>query len=91
MSTMVKLDYKEANLQIWYGLFAPAGTPRPLVERLNSEVRTAMAAKVVQVQFAKGGVYPSGMGLDEFSAFVSAETDRWGKLVELPGMKGEEQ
>ena len=89
--TMAELGYKDANLQIWYGLFAPAGTSRPVAERLNSEVRTAMAATAVQEQFAKGGVYPAGMGLDEFAAFVGAETQRWGKLVELAGMKGEGQ
>ena len=89
--TMAELGYKDAGLQIWYGLFAPAGTPRPVVERLNAEVRAAMATKEVQEQFAKGGVYPAGMGVDEFTAFVKAETERWGRLVELAGMKGEGQ
>ena len=89
--TMAELGYKDAGLQIWYGLFAPAGTPRSVVERLNTEVRAAMATKEVQEQFAKGGVFPAGMGVDEFSAFVRAETERWGKLVDLAGMRGEGQ
>ena len=89
--TMAELGYKEAGLQIWYGLFAPAGTPAAVVNRLNSEVRTALAAKDVQEQFAKGGVYPAGMGVDEFTSFAKAETERWGRLVELAGMKGEGQ
>jgi tripartite-type tricarboxylate transporter receptor subunit TctC len=89
--TMAELGYKDAGLQIWYGLFAPAGTPRPVVDRLNAEVRAAMATAEVQNQFAKGGVFPAGMGVDEFIAFVKAETERWGKLVEIAGMKGEGQ
>ncbi|MSP97989.1 MAG: tripartite tricarboxylate transporter substrate binding protein [Betaproteobacteria bacterium] len=89
--TMAELGYKDAGLQIWYGLFAPAGTPRAVVDRLNAEVRAAMATREVQDSFAKGGVFPAGMGVDEFTAFVRAETERWGKLVELAGMKGEGQ
>ena len=89
--TMAELGYKDAGLQIWYGLFAPAGTPAAIVSRLNAEVRTALGARDVQEQFAKGGVYPAGMGVDEFAAFAREETVRWGKLVELAGMKGEGQ
>lgn len=88
---MAELGYKDAGLQIWYGLFAPAGTPRPVVERLNAEVRAAMSTREVLDSFAKGGVFPAGMGVDEFTAFVRAETVRWGKLVELAGIKGEGQ
>ena len=89
--TMAELGYKDAGLQIWYGLFAPAGTPSAVVNRLNTEVRAALAAKDVQEQFAKGGVYPAGMGVEEFTAFARGETVRWGRLVELAGMKGEGQ
>ena len=58
---------------------------------LTAMLAAALATKEVQDQFAKGGVYPAGMGVDEFIAFVKAETERWGKLVELAGMKGEGQ
>ena len=89
--TIGELGFKDQALQIWYGLFAPAGTPRPIVDRMNAEVRAALDAKEVQEAFAKGGVYPAGMGVEEFVAFAKSETERWGWLVELAGMKGEGQ
>lgn len=87
--TMTELGFKDSALTIWYGLFAPAGTPRAIVEKMNSEIRAVMAEKDVEETFAKAGVYPNPMGVEEFTAFVHAEGERWGKLVVLSGAKAE--
>lgn len=87
--TVVELGYKDSALTLWYALFAPAGTPKPIVEKLNAEVNAVLKQKDVLDAFAKGGIYPRPMGVDEFARFVKAETERWGRLVLLSGAKAE--
>ena len=81
--TIGELGYKDSALQIWYGLFAPAGTPRPIVEKFNAELRSILALKDVQESFDKAGLYANPLGVDEFAAYVHSEAERWGKLVRL--------
>jgi len=81
--TIAELGYKDSALQIWYGLFAPAGTPRAIVDRFNAELRGVLALKDVQESFDKAGLYANPMSVDEFTAYVHSEAERWGKLVRL--------
>ena len=87
--TVGELGYKDSALTIWYALFAPAGTPKPLVEKMNAEVNAVLAQKDVVEIFAKAGIYPKIMSVGEFSSFVKSETARWGKLVLLSGAQAE--
>lgn len=87
--TMVELGFKDTEFMLWYGLFAPAGTPRAIVDRMNAELKAVLADKEVEEIYAKGGLYPSPMPVDEFTAWVKAENVRWGKLVTLSGAKAE--
>jgi tripartite-type tricarboxylate transporter receptor subunit TctC len=87
--TIGELGDQEAALTIWYGLFAPAGTPKTIVDRLNAEVNAAVATKEVAEVYAKAGIYPKPLSANEFEAFVKAETARWGKLVTLSGAQAE--
>ena len=87
--TVGELGYKDSALTIWYALFAPAGTPKPIVEKMNAEVNAVLAQKDVVEIFAKAGIYPKIMSVGEFSSFVKSETARWGKLVLLSGAQAE--
>jgi tripartite-type tricarboxylate transporter receptor subunit TctC len=87
--TIGELGQKDAALTIWYALFAPAGTPRPVVERINAETNAVLAQKDVVETYAKAGVYPKSMSAADFSAFVRAETARWGRLVLLSGAQAD--
>jgi tripartite-type tricarboxylate transporter receptor subunit TctC len=87
--TMLELGFKDSALYIWYGLFAPAGTPRSIVEKMNAELQAIMSDKDVADAYLRGGIYTSPMSVDEFTAFVKAEVVRWGKLVTLSGAKAE--
>ena len=71
----------------WFGLFAPAGTPRPIVERLSSETRAALSAPEVRKRLIDLGAEPLGSSPDEFSAYVSAEFARWGRLAKEAGIR----
>jgi tripartite-type tricarboxylate transporter receptor subunit TctC len=87
--TMSELGFKDSALTLWYAFFAPAGTPRPIVERMNAELRAIIAEKDTEEAFAKAGIFPQPMTVDEVTAFVRAESERWGKLVVLSGAKAD--
>jgi tripartite-type tricarboxylate transporter receptor subunit TctC len=65
----------------WYVLFAPAGTPRPVLERLNAELRSALADRDTVQKIEKAGMRPVAQTLDEAARFMTAETDKWGRAV----------
>jgi tripartite-type tricarboxylate transporter receptor subunit TctC len=71
----------------WFGLFAPAKTPRELVEKLNAEVRKALEDPELQKRFADIGGEIRAYSPDEFRAFVQAELDKWAKVVKASGAK----
>jgi tripartite-type tricarboxylate transporter receptor subunit TctC len=72
---------------IWLGLMAPAGTPRPVLERLNAEVNKIVSAPEVKEAWGKQGAQPMGMTIDEFDGFLRADVQKWAKLVKATGMK----
>ena len=70
---------------IWMGLFAPAGTSREILTRLETEVGRVLSQADAKAQMAATGVEVSLSGADEFGAFVRAEYDKWGKVVRDTG------
>src|SRR5262245_38421937 len=77
------------DVVVWLGLFAPAGTPRPIVERLNAEVNKVLQAPDVVEKMNAQGVAPAGGGVDEFAAFVRKDFEYWGRIVREAGVKAE--
>jgi tripartite-type tricarboxylate transporter receptor subunit TctC len=72
---------------IWLGLMAPAGTPRPVLEKLNAEVNKVLAKPDVKESWTKQGAEPMGMTIDEFDKFLRADIVKWEKIVKLSGAK----
>jgi tripartite-type tricarboxylate transporter receptor subunit TctC len=73
----------------WLGLFAPAGTPRVIVDRLAAEsLRVLQQPEVVQ-RFHAQGAEPSPLGTDEFAAFVKREIEKWSRVVAATGMRAD--
>jgi len=72
---------------IWLGLMAPAGTPRPVLEKLNAEVNKIINAPEVKETWGKQGAVPMGMPVDEFGKFLREDIEKWSKLVRATGMK----
>lgn len=87
--TIGELGYADSALQIWYGIFAPIGTPRPIVDKMNAELRIAVASPEMREVFDNGGLFPSAMGVEEFTSYVESEGQRWGKLVRLSGVRAD--
>src|SRR5262245_37571772 len=72
---------------IWLGLMAPAGTPRPVLERLSAEVNKVVNAPDVKENWSKQGAVPMGMTVDQFGAFLRQDVQKWAKVVKDTGMK----
>ncbi len=66
---------------LWLGIMAPAGTPRPIVDRLNKEITTAVNQPSFKQALEKQGAVPLSMSLAEFQAFVQAQVDKWAKVI----------
>lgn len=70
---------------IWLGLFAPSGTPRDVLARLQTEISRLLAAPETRSSVASAGLEISTSGPDEFAAFVRAEYEKWGRVVRETG------
>ena len=82
--TMSELGYKKLNVDFWHMLLAPAGTPRPIVDKLNTALRTALADAKVDKTFADGGMdlYSQDEETPEAaSALLKREIKRWGDVI----------
>jgi tripartite-type tricarboxylate transporter receptor subunit TctC len=73
----------------WDGLFAPAGVPKAIVERLQKEVSKAMAEPRVRQQLTNGGYEPNGDSPEEFAKFMRAEVARYGEITKAVGLTPE--
>ena len=71
----------------WYGILAPASTPRPVVMRLNKEIVAAVQAPEVKSRFDDALVTPGTGTPEEFTAFLAAEAARWSQLIKTVGIK----
>jgi len=71
----------------WQGLFAPAGTPRPIVDRLAAETKAILARPDVAAQLAAVGAEPMPLPPDEFAAFTRAERAKWKEVVRKSGAR----
>jgi tripartite-type tricarboxylate transporter receptor subunit TctC len=72
---------------IWLGLMAPAGTPRPVLERLNTEINKIINAPDVRENWTKQGAMPMGMSIDAFDKFLREEIVKWADVVKKSGAK----
>ena len=76
-----------ADVLIWYGVVAPAGTPKDVIVRLNREIVKAMNTPDVRDKFAQQGVDPAASTPEEFAEFIRTEVGRWGKVIRTAGIK----
>lgn len=71
----------------WYGILATAGTPRPIVERLNAEIRKIVATAEIRDALSKQGAEPVTDTPEEFAAIVRDDVAKWAKIVKATGAK----
>lgn len=71
----------------WFGLLAPAGTPRDIVDRVQQETAKALATPAMAERLLAQGAIPSGISSAAFASFIAAETAKWAKVVKASGAK----
>jgi tripartite-type tricarboxylate transporter receptor subunit TctC len=73
----------------WYGVLAPAGTPREIVARLHDEIVRALRDAEVGKRLAADGAEPVGSSPEEFAAFIKSESEKWAKVARAAGIRPE--
>jgi tripartite-type tricarboxylate transporter receptor subunit TctC len=81
--------YGEAGSDLWFGVFAPAGTPRPIVDRLNAELVKALRTPEVSERIRQQAYDTWTLTPDEFAAFLRTDHAKWGQVVKLSGYKAD--
>jgi tripartite-type tricarboxylate transporter receptor subunit TctC len=73
----------------WWGVLAPAGTPRPIIERLHREFSAILTSSETKKRFESEGAEAVQMTPDEFGRFLAVETKKWAEVVKGVGIRGE--
>ena len=76
-----------SDVETWFGLTAPAATPRDIVQRLNAEVRRALAAADLQQRFAELSLSVDPSSPEELDAIIKSEATRWGEVIRRAGIR----
>ncbi len=87
--TFVETGVPEYLMDYWYGLFAPAATPRDIQQRLQGALREVLRMPDIQASLDKAGLLPMGGTAEEFTAFVKKDMERWAAVVKAAGIKVE--
>jgi len=85
--TFAEQGYKNMEAGLWYGMLAPRGTPREVINRVNAAINEALRQPDVQQRFAASSIEIVGGSPKEFGAYVVAEIRRWGDVVRAAGIR----
>ena len=87
VATVAELGYPGFEAALWLGILAPAGTPQPVIERLNRELTAIVATADFRSLMDKNGAEPISNTPAQFAAMIRAEVDRYTKVVKAVGIK----
>ena len=73
----------------WFGMLVPAGTPRPIIERLHQEITRSLRARDMKERLTSLGLNAVGSTPDAFGAYMRSETEKWAKVIKAMGIKPE--
>jgi len=85
--TIAEAGVKDYEATIWLGIMAPAGTPKPIVDRLNAEIGKIVARPDVKKAWNEQGAEPMAMTPAEFEKFLNADIAKWAHVVKVAGVK----
>jgi tripartite-type tricarboxylate transporter receptor subunit TctC len=87
--TVAEAGVEGYEATIWLGIMAPAGTPKPIVDRLNAEINKIVARPDVKEAWAKQGAEPMSMSPEAFDKYLRADIEKWARVVKVSGAKVE--
>jgi tripartite-type tricarboxylate transporter receptor subunit TctC len=85
--TFAELGYPKVAVSLWYGLLSPAGTSRPVIDRLNRETVGALESAEVREKLLAQGAEPMPGTPEAFGSFMQAEMVKWAPVVQQAGVK----
>ncbi len=86
LPTVSEAGLKGFEVNNWYGVFLPAGTPKDIVTKLNAEVVKALAAPDVKKRLIEAGIVATSSSPENFTAYVKAEATKWAKVIKGAGI-----
>jgi tripartite-type tricarboxylate transporter receptor subunit TctC len=89
LPTVAEAGVPGYELTVWFGLVAPAGTPRDVIRKLNAEVLKILAMPEVRERFLAQGVEPLGSTPEQFGDHIRSQMAKWGKVVRDAGVEAE--
>ncbi len=87
--TMAEAGLPDFDASLYYGLAAPAGTPRPVIDRLNKVLREALASEEVKRQLGADGTDITPGSPEDYAAFIDKDEKKWSQLVKASGVEQE--
>ena len=85
--TMAEAGYPGINVSLWSGFFVPAGTPKPIVEKLHKELREVIVNTDVRGSLAGMAVNPTGAGTADFAKLIADEQKMWADVIKAGNLK----
>lgn len=85
--TFAEAGLPEYDFQLWFGVLAPAGTPKDIVNKLATEIARILTLPDVKENLMARAVDPKSMGPDEFGALIKSDLERYGKVIKAAGIK----
>ncbi|MCX7137307.1 MAG: tripartite tricarboxylate transporter substrate binding protein [Proteobacteria bacterium] len=89
LPTIAESGYPGFEVRSWYGLLAPAGTPKTIIDKLSSQIAAVLRQPEVIAKLASDGAEPGGDTPAEFAAYIKSEAERWGKVVKTAGIRAD--
>ena len=87
--TLKELGLADLEVETWYGVFAPAGTPQAVIARVNAEMNALLKQSEIRELLAKQGMAPAGGTPERFGELVKKELARWSRVVAAAGIKAD--
>lgn len=87
LPTIAEAGLPGYDVDSWYGVLVPRGTPRAVVTALNREITRLLALPDVQAQLVRQGAAPAGGSPEQFEAYVKAQVARWGPVITAAGLR----
>jgi tripartite-type tricarboxylate transporter receptor subunit TctC len=87
--TMAEKGFPDASLNIWLGLYVPARTPKPIVDKVAADINEVVAAPDVSEKLIAQGAVPKASTPAELQALIDADRARYGRIIREKGLKAE--
>jgi tripartite-type tricarboxylate transporter receptor subunit TctC len=89
LPTVAEQHLGDVNVDMWFGIFAPKGTPADTIQQLNREINQLLVGEDVKKAFLSQGMDPRGSTPQEFGQLVQRDAERWSKVVKEQGIRAE--